>query len=102
VFRMICSSKIGISNTKNNETKSNKNSPNNCSIRNVQGKFRTIRPLWHPYLRIVINDFFKKILWKTFCWKSQTFNNKIILENVRFFVLLQSFLKGSYKSYKVL
>ena len=54
---VICSSKIGISKPKNNAINVKKNNPNNCSIRNVQGKFRTIRPLWHSYLRIVINDF---------------------------------------------
>ena len=57
-FRVICSSKIGISKPKNNAINVKKNNPNNCSIRNVQGKFRTIRPLWHSYLRKVINDFF--------------------------------------------
>ena len=58
VVAVICSSKIGISKPKNNAIIVKKNNPNNCSIRNVQGKFRTVRPLWHPYLRKVINDFF--------------------------------------------
>ena len=58
VVTAICSSKIGISKPKNNAINAKKNNPNNCSIRNVQGKFRTVRPLWHPYLRKVINDFF--------------------------------------------
>lgn len=41
-------------------------------------------------------------MWITFLVKSGTFNTKIIFNPDNKFVILQSFLEGSYKSYKVL